>query len=170
MLRHFSTATSYAAIAEVRDVPVGTVRSRLNAARARLARELLDTAAEAHGAQRRVHDWAVAAAAAMAAFERTGDARLLDRAFAPDLRFRMADRVERNGRENFARGLARDFEDGVTALPQRVIAGEQVSITELLLESPPDQPLHCPPAVTQVHFHEAGRTHRLVSYYAPRPG
>jgi hypothetical protein len=106
----------------------------------------------------------------MAAFERTGDARLLDQAFAPDLRFRMADRVERNERETFASGLARDFEDGVTALPQRVIPGEQVSIMELLLESPPEQPLHCPPAVTQVHFHEAGRTHRLVSYHAPRLG
>jgi hypothetical protein len=150
-------------------VPVGTVRSRLSAARARLADELLATAAEAHADRDALHGWAVASGAAIAAFERSGDARLLESAFAPDLRFRMADRVERRGRDDFATRLAHDFEDGVTARPLRVIPGERVAIAELLLDSPPERPLHCPPAVTQVHFHDAGRTHRLVSHYAPRP-
>ena len=169
MLRHFSTASSYAAIADICDVPVGTVRSRLNAARARLADELLATAAAAHTDASRSRGWSLAAGAAMLAFQRSGDQALLDSVFSPDVAFRMADRVERRGRARLAAGLARDFEDGVTARPLRVIPGEHVAITELLLESPPEQPLHCPPAVTQVHFHEAGRTHRLVSHYAPRP-
>ena len=52
--------------------------------------------------------------------------------------------------------------------PLRVIPGEHVAIAELLLDSPPEQPLHCPPAVTQLHFHDAGRTHRLISHYARR--
>jgi RNA polymerase sigma-70 factor (ECF subfamily) len=167
MLRHFSGASGYGAIAEICDVPVGTVRSRLNAARARLAGELLTTAAAAHTDRERVHGYSLAAGGALSAFQRSGDVRLLESAFSADVAFRMADRVERRGRERLAAGLWRDFADGVTARPLRVIPGERVSITELVLVSPPEQPLHCPPAVTQVHWHDAGRTHRLVSHYAP---
>jgi len=169
MLRHFSTASSYAAIAELCDVPVGTVRSRLNAARARLADELLATAALAHADHDALREQTRAAGAALTAFARTGDQNVLDAAFTPDMSFRMADRVERHGRDLFARLLSRDFNDGVTARPQRVISGERVAVVEVLLDSPPDHPLHCPPAVTQIHFHRAGRTHRLVSHHAARP-
>ena len=69
----------------------------------------------------------------------------------------MADRVERRGRADLVAGLAHDFEDGVTARPLRVIPCEHIAITELMLQSPPEQPLHCPPAVTQVHLHHGGR-------------
>jgi RNA polymerase sigma-70 factor (ECF subfamily) len=164
MLRHFSTASSYATIADICDVPVGTVRSRLSAARGRLAAELLATAAAAHTERATLRAWSLAAGAALAAFQRSGDPALLEPVFSDDVAFRMADRIERRGRAHLAAGLARDFEDGVTARPLRVIPGEQIAITELLLESPPEQPLHCPPAVTQVHFHRAGRTHRLLSH------
>jgi RNA polymerase sigma-70 factor (ECF subfamily) len=167
MLRHFSRVSTYEELAEICDVPVGTVRSRLNAARTRLAGELRATAAAAYTDRERVHGYSLAAGGALAAFQRSGDARLLESAFAPDVAFRMADRVERRGRDRLAAGLWRDFADGVIARPLRVIPGERVSITELVLVSPPDQPLHCPPAVTQVHWHDAGRTHRLVSHYTP---
>ena len=42
MLRYFTGASSYEAIADVCGVPVGTVRSRLSAAKAKLAEELLE--------------------------------------------------------------------------------------------------------------------------------
>jgi RNA polymerase sigma-70 factor (ECF subfamily) len=169
MLRHFSTAHSYAAIAEICEVPVGTVRSRLNAARTQLVDELLATSTEAHNDQRALRERALARGAALGDFQRSGNATALATAFTPDLSFRMYDRVERHGRGLFAALLAGDFADGVIARPQRVIAGERVSIHEIVLESPTDQPLHCPPALTQVHFHDGRRTHRLVSYYASRP-
>jgi RNA polymerase sigma-70 factor (ECF subfamily) len=169
VLRHFSAASSYEAIAEICAVPVGTVRSRLNAARAQLVDELLATAAHAHSDHAALRERTLAIGASLAAFERSGKAAALQTAFTPDLSFRMFDRVERRGRGLFAMLLAGDFDDGVTARPRRAIPGEHVSIFELLLDNPADQPLHCPPAVTQVHYHDAGRTHRLVSYYALRP-
>lgn len=48
MLRHFSGITSYQEIAAACEIPVGTVRSRLNQARAKLAQVLLSTATQAH--------------------------------------------------------------------------------------------------------------------------
>lgn len=45
-LRYFTGAQSYEAIAEICGVPVGSVRSRLSAAKARLADELLRTATQ----------------------------------------------------------------------------------------------------------------------------
>ena len=93
VLRHFSGASSYEAIADVCGIPVGTVRSRLNAARARLADELLETAAGAHEDAAAWERAAREHGAAMTAFGRTGDAALLRGHFAPDLRFRLSDRV-----------------------------------------------------------------------------
>src|SRR5919198_5930745 len=113
ILRHFSSASSYAAIAEICGVPVGTVRSRLNSARARLADELLATAAGVHTDRDRLEAPVRARGLAMLAFQRGGDASVLKDAFTPDLSFRMFDRVERHGRDLFARLAARDFEDGV---------------------------------------------------------
>jgi RNA polymerase sigma factor (sigma-70 family) len=169
MLRYFSSANSYDAIAELCGTPVGTVRSRLNAARRRLADELLQTAADAHPDAGRYQQRALATGAAMAAFERTGNRTLLRDAFDSDLRFTLADRVERQGLELFASLIAADFEDGVRTRPTRVIAGEGVAIIELWLDSPPEQPLHCPPALTQIHFHNGQTTQRIASHYAPRP-
>ena len=48
LLRYFTTVTSYEQIAAACEVPVGTVRSRLNQARTKLDRALRATAAAAH--------------------------------------------------------------------------------------------------------------------------
>jgi RNA polymerase sigma-70 factor (ECF subfamily) len=169
VLRHFSSASSYEAIAEICDVPVGTVRSRLNTARARLADELLATAAAIHTDRDRFEERARANGLAMTEFQARGDPGALEDVFAPDVSFRMFDRVERRGRDLLATLMASDFQDGVVGRPLQVIPGERVAVVELLLDSPPEQPLHCPPAVTQLHFHDGGRTHRLVCHYARRP-
>jgi RNA polymerase sigma-70 factor (ECF subfamily) len=167
VLRYFSGASSYDAIADLSGVPVGTVRSRLNAARTQLADALLETAAERHPA--RAHELAVATGVAMTALQHSGDTRLLDDLFRPDLRFRMADGVERRGRDAYAAAVVRDFEDGVTARVQNVVVGADLAVVELWLDSPPDQPLHCPPATTQVHFHDGRMTRRIVAHYATMP-
>jgi len=82
----------------------------------------------------------------------------------------MFDRVEHHGVERLARVLAGDFADGVRGRPARVIAGPGLAVLELLLDSPPEQPLHCPPAATFVLFHDGERTHRLRIHYARLDG
>jgi RNA polymerase sigma factor (sigma-70 family) len=166
ILRHFSGASSYEAIAEICGVPVGTVRSRLNAARTRLADELLATAGSRHDSLDEARRRGDEIGAAMTTFERTGESALLSDVFTPDMTYRMFDGV---GRDRFAAALTGDFADGVTTRRLRTVVGADVAVVELLLMSPKDQPLHCPPAVTQVHFHDGGLTHRAVSHYAPWP-
>jgi len=169
VLRHFSSASSYAAIADVCGVPVGTVRSRLCAARAKLADALLETAAAAHDDQAAGRRAALEHGAAMLVFGRTGDAGVLRDHFAPDVRFRMSDGVERRGLEAYAARLVANMEDGVIVRPIRTIAGASIAVTELWLESPPDHPLHCPPGMTQVDFHDGRVTRRIATHYAERP-
>ena len=87
MLRYFTGASSYEAIAEVCGVPVGTVRSRLSAAKRRLAEELLETAALAH--DEAMARWRSAAplGEAYLRLERDGDVSALRR--RPDRRRRV---------------------------------------------------------------------------------
>jgi RNA polymerase sigma-70 factor (ECF subfamily) len=146
VLRYFSGASSYDAIADLCGVPVGTVRSRLSAARTQLADALLGTAAEPHPGPGR--ELAVATGVAMTALQRTGDTSLVDDVFRADLRFRMADRVERQGRDAYAARIVRDLEDGVNARVRNVVVGADLAVIELWLDNPPDRPLHCPPAAT----------------------
>ena len=99
----------------------------------------------------------------------TATCSAFDGVLTADVAFVMYDRVERRGATRYAEALARDFEDGVRSRVAQVIPGSEVPIVEAWLDSPPDQPLHCPPALTQVHFHRDGPTSRIVSHYAPRP-
>ena len=170
MLRYFTGASSYEAIADICGVPVGTVRSRLSAAKRKLAEELLETAAAAHDdALGRVRH-AAQVGEAHVRLERDGDLTAFDGLLTADLAFVMFDRVERRGAARYAQALASDFDDGVRSRLGKVIPGSEITIIEAWLDSPPEQSLHCPPALTQIHFHHhGGPTSRIVSHYARRP-
>jgi RNA polymerase sigma-70 factor (ECF subfamily) len=168
ILRYFTSVSSYEAIADVCGMPVGTVRSRLNAAKAKLAEQLLETAAQPH-----LHPGGPASRAAqigeaMFNFTRYGDRRSLSEAFTDDLEFVMFDRIERRGLDNYAAALTHDMDDGVTVRPIRVVSSSDITVFETWLDSPPDNPLHCPPAMTLVYHHPDGPARRVMSHYAPR--
>ena len=169
MLRYFTGASSYEAIAAISGVPVGTVRSRLSAAKHRLAEELLETAAAEHDDLTAHWRHAAQVGAAYERLQRDGDLDALAGVLTQDVAFVMFDRVERRGARLYARMVASDFEDGVRSRVHRVVPGGEITVVELWLDSPPQEPLHCPPAVTQVLFHDGGPTSRIVSHYAPRP-
>jgi RNA polymerase sigma-70 factor (ECF subfamily) len=50
-----------------------------------------------------------------------------------------------------------------------VLASKDTIVFEADFENPRDDPFHCPPATTHVHFQRDHLTHRVHLYFAPRP-
>ena len=169
MLRHFTRCTSYDAIARVTSVPVGTVRSRLNRARRRLAGVLMATAAGTpmshagiEAAQRRqweefyrlVHQQPVP--------------RTYTELFAPDVDVR--DPAGRwYGVEAWSAEERGAITLGVRATITGVLASSDITVLEIDFANPPAWPDHCPPQATFVHRLSQGRSRQLRIHYPGGP-
>lgn len=162
LLRYFSDASSYKQIAALCGVPVGTVRSRLNQAKRKLAEALLATAASAH------RDAASLAAARrgeiaelLAAAERGAVEPVLAAGWWPDAEVVWPGDQGDADLDGFVRGWEIDLEDGVRQRLVQVIAGRDVTIVETALVSPSDDPDHCPPAVVWLQLLREGRVRHM---------
>ncbi len=172
LLRYFGSYTSYAEIAAILDVPVGTVRSRLAQVKQRLAEAMLAQA----GLPDREDD-AVAARLAeytdsIAGLEWQRRQRLLARCdeditlvwthagHAP-MRLR--------GRRHLEDDLRDDLEHGVRYGLARALGDARVSVFETEFHNDPQFPDHCPPGATLLMVHEGSRIARIHVYLSPRP-
>jgi RNA polymerase sigma factor (sigma-70 family) len=167
MLRHFSGVTAYEHIAQACELPVGTVRSRLNQARTKMAGALLatadgvhDSAAALNGATRREAVDTLAAAEAGR--------------FSEVVAERWSSRVTlvaggmRGGRDLLLAAMDGDLAAGVRQRPVNTIAGPGVAIWEMDLINPPDDPEHCPPSVVWLMSIKDGLVQRLRLFH-PEP-
>ncbi|MER5469215.1 sigma-70 family RNA polymerase sigma factor [Streptomyces sp. NPDC002685] len=170
VLRHFSTGvTSYERIAGACGVPVGTVRSRLNQGRIKLAAALAATADAPHGdTARRTRASRVEARETLAAAESGGFEALLSERWSPGIALlRGNDPV--GGRSVLVRGMDGDLEAGVRQRLAHAVAGRSLVLWEMDLLSPADDPDHCPPSVAWLMtLDDTGRPHRLRLLH-PRP-
>lgn len=155
--------TAYDRIAKVCGVPVGTVRSRLNQARAKLTGALAATADRAHGdaRTRTGESWGEArhtlAEAASGHFD-----RVLTQGWSPEVAL-MNGRTRVGGRDLLARGRGGDLAAGVRQRPVDVAAGRSLTVWEMDLLDPADDPAHCPEAVAWVMTRSGGRVDRCAS-------
>src|SRR5262249_53795488 len=115
ILRYFSGASSYEEIAAICGVPLGTVRSRLNQAKRKLAEALLSEAAAAESGVRRAGE------AAAREFEETmnrmardNDAREFADRCAPDVAIRLGTTLEQHGRDRIVRVAEADAAAGIS--------------------------------------------------------
>jgi RNA polymerase sigma-70 factor (ECF subfamily) len=161
LLRYFSRPASYSAIAAVLGVPVGTVRSRLNQVKAKLAEALLQAAGLAQSdTQELVQSRALQYAAA---FEQMNQQRGADdylATFSTRLELLLSD-----GRTGDHRMWIDGCEDmirvGVKIYLTNIMISGNILVLEANLENPPDDPFHCPPATTQVHLQRDGITYQM---------
>ncbi len=167
MLRYFTNHAAYAEIAAILGIPVGTVRSRLNQAKRRLAQALRDVATATH------HDHAALVAerwqwwsAVKDQVEREGSAALYIADAAPHasveaplLGYRAI------GAEEQGRGMVETVAAGVRVELMNIIASVTLSIVEFALESPANDPHHCPRRQTEVRYHSREQTTRIILYY-----
>jgi RNA polymerase sigma-70 factor (ECF subfamily) len=171
LLRFFGTRCGYDEIAAVLDVPVGTVRSRLNQVKLKLADALLSEAARAHpdvaardrAAARYHHDCVDAV--------NEGDLSGYVERWAPDVAGHPTGAPAIHGRAELARMIADNTpRAGVRVMLDRVIASERITVLEARLANPAHGPAHCPASTTQIHFHPGGRTRSILFAYAGSGG
>jgi RNA polymerase sigma factor (sigma-70 family) len=165
LLRYFTTVTAYDEIAEVLEVPVGTVRSRLNQARGKLVESLRATADVAHtDAGEANAASAREAVETLAVAERGEFPALVHDRWLPETEM-IAGQGLRGGRDLLVYGMDKDLNDGVHQRLRHAVTGRDVTVWEMDLISPPDDPEHCPPAVIWVMTCRAGRYAKLRLYH-----
>ncbi|CAN5829750.1 sigma-70 family RNA polymerase sigma factor [soil metagenome] len=172
MLRYFGSYSSYEEISSILGVPVGTVRSRLNRVKVKLAGILLETAGLAHDEARKLTESRVRYFGSAWGGYNRGHADGLMSAFsnAPVLAFSDGTILGgRDGHEWLAEELEGDMEAGMKLHLTSVIASKDITVVEGDYENPRDDPFRCPPAISMVHFHSEEKVGRLHLYLAPRP-
>ncbi|WP_327247941.1 RNA polymerase sigma factor [Streptomyces sp. NBC_01320] len=163
VLRHFTTGvTSYEQIARACGVPVGTVRSRLSLGRAKLTAALAATADAAHGdAEQRVLASRIEARETLAAAESGHFGKLLTERWSPEIALLSGpDRL--GGWDLLVRSMDNDVEEGVRQRLIHAVAGRSLTVWEMDIINPADNPEHCPPGVAWLMtLDDAGRVQHL---------
>ena len=169
MLRYFGTYASYEEISRMLGVPVGTVRSRLNQVKIKLAEALLATAGLDHSEARRVTETeTLFFQAAWDEYNRGEGYELFASKFSGDPSFVRSGGISR-GRGWLVKELEGDLEAGMKMRLTNILASKDVTIIEGDFENPPDDPFHCPPSTSQIYFYRDGRIDLMHEYFAPRP-
>ncbi len=151
-------------------MPIGTVRSRLNQVKIKLAEALLRTAGLEHDEARGLTESQTRHfTAVFDEYNRGQGYEIFVSALSDDLSYVRSD-GKSGGLGWLVEGLEDDLEVGMKLHLTNIIASKAVTIVEGNLENPPDNPFHCPPATSQVYFYRGGRIHLMREYFAPHLG
>ncbi|WP_046730757.1 RNA polymerase sigma factor [Streptomyces humi] len=169
MLRHFSGITSYQEIAYACEIPVGTVRSRLNQARAKLAQVLLDTATHVHDdASRLTEDSRQEAEATLEGARRGRQPREILELWPAETE--LVGVLSTPGeRCHPIPAMRRNREKGVTQHLRHVVASRTVTIWEMDVINPVGGTDPCPPTLAWLMLRRNRRVQTLrVVFPGPR--
>jgi RNA polymerase sigma-70 factor (ECF subfamily) len=169
MLRHFSGITSYQEIAEACEVPVGTVRSRLNQARAKMAEVLLSTETQGHDD-----------ASALTEDSRQEAEVTLEGATRGQLPSEILELwpaetelvgvLNKDGERRHPFPAMRSTRDkGVTQHLRHVVASRDIAIWEMEAVNPAGISNPCPPTLAWLMFRQDGRVRKLRVVFPGTP-
>lgn len=166
LLRHFSSIRSYADIATVCGVPVGTVRSRLHHAHRKLATALRATADMAYAdASTTTAARTREAADAMRATARGDFHQVVRELWWPDTQLIVPTAAVRGDTALAEQTMESDLAAGVRPGPIEVVACDDVLIWEFDLLSLGSDPDHCPPHAVWLQTLDKGRVRSVTLFH-----
>lgn len=166
MLKYFCSFSSYEEIAAILGIPVGTVRSRLAAAKQKLSSLL-----------RSDHQVGCSSVATMNEdYHRTlwaevysGKPELLATAFSSDaLLLLTAQNIRQRGVRHIENVISEDLDAGVLYLPQTILCSSTVTVIEGSFINPPENPHHCPPTGVGVFLHQEETIHTMMIFLSDK--
>ena len=167
LLRYFTGLMTYEQIGAVCGIPVGTVRSRLSKARSSLARQLRESAAQAHADVRAITAVRRREAEQILLPDRREYATALRDAWHPRLQTVWPDGRHTVGVDPVIGLLDRSTGAGVVQRLPTVVASRRIVIWETEILNPPEDPYHCPAGSAWVMWLDAGRVSRLRLFHEP---
>jgi RNA polymerase sigma-70 factor, ECF subfamily len=169
LLRYFGRMNSYEEIALALAVPVGTVRSRLNTARAHLVAAFRTAALQDVGSLLERHEQRARDYLTRWGMLHEGKLRPVLELYSEGVTMVFSPRLRKHGRAQVEQLLRKDHADGVAYDVHQVLFSGNVSIFEFSNINPPHAPFHCPPQTVLVSFHDEQVITRTHVYEAPRP-
>lgn len=167
VLRYFTDATTYEQIAAVCGIPVGTVRSRLSKARAKLSQELLAASTARHldvsvltDARRQVAEQTLSAG------PRGEFGAVLRETWHPEVETVWADGSRTRGITPMVRVMDSGMDAGVRQRLAGVVASREIVIWDIDVLNPAADPAHCPPRTSWLLVLEHERVRRFHQFHA----
>ncbi|HTE08348.1 MAG TPA: RNA polymerase sigma factor [Flavitalea sp.] len=162
MLRYFSEHSSYMEIANILEIPVGTVRSRLNQAKQKLT-EYWQLPVEADPtAVRDAEEWNEFYYSSFSAihYEDQPRKRFLGH-LQDDVEIVFAEGTVHQGRSVFEQILINDWSAGSWLVPTNVISSGTLSIVESTHFNSKENPGHCPQRSILILNRNKGNVHKM---------
>ena len=169
LLRYFSNYSTYEEIAQMLAIPLGTVRSRLAAAREKLlayynksvdaSDDAIKQAAQWSGYYFRLcnklyHDWE--------------NRREFIEHFVPMLNLRFTSGKLAQGRPLFEKEIADDLNYGTFFRASTITSSGNISVIEGFTNNPPEFPDRCPPSSVLIMFRENDKVDTLHLINSPK--
>jgi len=173
ILRYFSDFHSYEEVARILGVPVGTVRSRLSAAKVQLLRLLEGEASGARAAYESGAPFDSGGLRAMWAGLWRREVGRFGSYFHDELDFTF---VFADGSVSTERGIKgwqgevhSDIEAGTYFVPDSAFSSGNLCVVEGEIRNAPETPFRCPPGGSAVLVHDGKRIKSMRIYMAQRP-